>query len=121
VRKLIVLAVMAFAFAACAKKQHVGDLDLSAKVSIAVVNNFIPVDQFTIYMVNANGGQLLLGTASPNRTQKFTYQPTTATDKFTLVAQATNGRRLSSQQFTLQNLESVTWDLRSNMIQFYEP
>ena len=51
-RKLIAVTAMALALAGCHKKQHVGDLDLSPKVSIAVVNNFTPLDQFTVYMVS---------------------------------------------------------------------
>ena len=119
-KRLIAATITVLALAACSKKQPVGEVNLSPKVEVTVVNNFIPVDQVTVFMVNANGGQMILGTVSPSRTQRFSYQPTTATDKFTLVAQSTNGRKLSSQLFTLVNLVSLTWDLRSNMVQFYE-
>ena len=120
-RKLIAVAAMAFAIAACAKKQQPGDLDLSPKIAIVVVNNVTPLDQFTVYMVSSSGGQQVLGTASPNRSQRFAYQPVNATDKFILVAQSASGRKLSSQQFSLQNLSSLTWDIRANIIQFFEP
>lgn len=120
-RNLIAAAMVAFSLAACAKKQPVGDLNLSPRVSITVQNNFTPVDQVQVFMTTQTGGQQVLGTVSPGRTVKFNYQPTNANDKFTLVAQMTNGRKLMSQVFSLVNAESVSWDLRSNTMQIYEP
>lgn len=120
-KRFVAATVIALAAAACHKQQQLGELNLSPKVSIVVVNNYTPADQMQVFMVNQNGGKQLLGTVSPGRTAKFSYTPTSAVDKFTLVAQTTSGRSIPSQIFTLVNAESITWDLRSNTMQIFEP
>ena len=107
--------------AGCAKPKPVGDLNLSATVTIQIDNNYMPPDQVQVYIANQNGGQYLLGSVSPGRSVKFTYAPTNATDKFALIAQGTGGAKRSSQIFSLLNLTSLRWDLKTNTVVFYEP
>lgn len=107
-------------FAGCAKPQTTVDISMSPTVEIEVLNNYSPPVQVTVFIVGSYGGRQVLGTVSTGRTQKFSYQPTTASDKFTLIAQAASGALITSNAFSLVNLQTVSWDMESNLIKFYE-
>jgi hypothetical protein len=116
-----VVAIVAVAAAvACTPKKQVEDVQLSPTVIVEINNNYNPPDQVTVYMFAQSGGRQVLGSVSPRQKVRFTYRPTNASEKFTLVAQATSGRKMTSQQFTLVNAVSLTWELLSNTMQFYE-
>ena len=115
------VALVALTFVGCAKKQPELEVSLSPKIIIEVTNNYNPPDQVQIFVEAQTGARQLLGVVSPGRKGTFNFQPTNATDKFTLVAQTPNGTRRPSQAFTLVNAQSMTWDLRSNTLQIFEP
>ena len=108
------------AFAGCSKPQPTGEPSLSPSVTLEVVNNFSPPVQVTVFIVGQYGGRQVLGTLSPGRKGSFTYRPTNATDKFSFLAQSSSGRAISTQLFSLINVESVSWDMDVNLIKFYE-
>jgi uncharacterized lipoprotein YajG len=120
-RKMMAAVAAAVLLAGCAKQQPVTEMSLSPKVMVQVTNNFSPPDQVTVFIVNQTGSRQVLGSVSPGQKKSFPYQPTSAVDKFSLVAQATQGGKMTSQIFTLVNAESVVWDLRSNTLQIMEP
>ena len=111
---------VALALAACATKKQPEDVSMSPEVTLEVVNNFSPPVQVTAFIQSSSGGRRTLGTVSPGRTQRFTYSPTNASDRFTFIAQASGGRTASSQTFTLINVMTATWDMQSNLVRFAE-
>ena len=115
------LVLAAAALGACAHKPQPESVDLSPSVSLVVVNNINPPIQVTVYIVPATGGRQVLGTVSNGQRARFTYRPTNASDRFTFLAQVTSSRRISSPTFTLINVETATWDMSTNLVQFYEP
>ena len=119
-RKVLALLAVTSLLAACSKPQPETEASLSPKVSIVVNNNFTPPGQVTVYIMSQSGFRQTLGNVSPGQKITFSYQPTNATDKFTLVAQGNGGRRMTSQAFTLINATSITWDMQSNMTQTFE-
>jgi hypothetical protein len=119
-RKVLAVLAAALTIAACPKQQPETDSSLSPKVTIVVNNNFTPPAQFTVYIVSQSGFRQTLGNVSPGQKMSFSYQPTNATDKFTLIGQGNGGRKMSSQTFTLINATSVTWDMSTNMTQTFE-
>jgi hypothetical protein len=117
--KWIALPLAVLAVAACHKQQRKGDMIMSPTVSVEVTNNFTPPDQVTVFILTDSGQRQLLGTASPGRTLKFSYQPGNASSKFTLLAQRSGGGNITSQQFTCVDAVRIGWDLRSNLVQVY--
>ena len=120
-RTFIAAFAAAAVLAACHKQQRIGEMSLSPKVVIQVNNNFTPPDQVTVFITSQTGTKVMLGTVSPGRKGTFNYQPTLASDRFSLLAQTTQGQTMTSQLFTLVDAESVMWDLRSNTMQITEP
>ena len=119
-RSWISTIAAAAALTACASKQQVENVQLSPTVQLEVTNNFSPPDQVTVFVVTQSGGRQLLGSVGPGQRGRFTYRPTSASDKFMLRAQWTSGRTMTSQPFTLVNATSVAWGLQQNTIQIYE-
>lgn len=112
-----VLAVLVTA--ACHHTPRAGDVIMSPTVEIQVTNNLSPPDQVTVYIVDENRGRQMLGTVSPGRVAKFSFQPNSATNRFQLVAQPSNGRSVLSSPFTLTDARIIAWDMRSSLIQVY--
>ncbi|HUO52006.1 MAG TPA: hypothetical protein VMT93_05780 [Gemmatimonadaceae bacterium] len=116
----ILVAVAVASLAGCAKKTVKPDQSLSPAVELEVVNNLNPPAQVTVFVSSAFSGRQVLGTVSPGRTMRFTYTPTNATDKFAFLAQFASGRWATSPTFTLSNVQTVQWDMTTNMVRFYE-
>lgn len=117
-RILVIMA--AFALVACAPKKQPEDVSLSPSVTLEVTNSTTPPVQVTVFIKSATGGRRTLGTVSPSRTERFTYAPTNASETFNFIAQVPGGRTLTSQGFTLVNVQTATWDMQSNLVRFME-
>jgi hypothetical protein len=114
------LALAAWVASGCHKKLHQGGVDLSPDVAIQVTNNLNPPGNFSIYIVDENGGQRLLGEIGPNRTQTWHFRPTSSTARFRLVATAAPSGEERSQLFTLSNAAGIAWDMRTNFVAVQE-
>ena len=106
---------------ACAHKPQPEEVQLSPNVSVVVENTLNPPVQVSVFIVPATGGRQVLGTVSPGQSGRFSYQPTSASQQFQLVAQASSGRTLTSPPFTLVNVVTATWNLDQNLVRFSEP
>lgn len=105
-------------FGSCAKHARTGGIDMSPQIDLVVVNNLNPPIPFTLYVATENGSLQLMGTVRASRTESFHYRPLSSAERCRLVGRIAGGPELVSQIFTLTDVGGVTWDVRSNSVQF---
>lgn len=112
VRTSMLVLLLAVGAAACSSSSQTGaDTTPSAGQGVAfqVTNDLVPPTSITVWLVPETGSRRRLGTLDPNGAQTFTYSPGDRSMDFRLQVEATDGRNVSSQPFTLQGATSVRW------------
>lgn len=114
---LFAMALMVVAVLSACASGGMGQGDAGPAAASVVVNNNLTVPtSLTIHLVPESGVRRLLGSVSPGGTEQLPVRGALVAGRYRLLARTTGGTDLVSDPFTITEGETVTWDLRSNMI-----
>jgi hypothetical protein len=97
-----------------------GDTVIATEILVQVTNDRIPPANYTIFVVGPSIGRIILGDLPMNQTKAFTFRAGNLNGYYRLIAQASGGGELPSQNFNLTpTLRFVQWGLMANTILQY--
>src|SRR5690606_9688858 len=88
----------------------------SGGLAIRVTHDLVPPASITVWITNEMGSRRRLGTIAPDAQQEFSYSPISQSMEHRLVAEAMDGREVTSDAFVPAGIAVVTWSPRSPVL-----
>jgi hypothetical protein len=89
---------------------------LDGEVLIQVEHNSQAASALAIHIVDHSGIRHRLGVVAPGQVETFGLGGIILAGRYTLLAEAADGRTLQSRPFSLVREEGVSWDVRVNRV-----
>jgi len=112
-RKLV-LGLAALMVTACAS--GTAGAGGSGGLRVRVTNDLVPPASITVWITNEMGSRRRLGTIAPDAQQEFSYSPVSQSMEHRLVAEAMDGREITSDAFVPAGIAAVIWGPRSPVL-----
>jgi hypothetical protein len=114
----IVLAVVLVALSACASSR--GTQAEENPVHVRVQNTVMPPTALTISILPVTGSRRTIGFVAPSETKVLDFGASVPVGPHRLLAEATDGSALASRQFTVDEGDTIEWNVRANMIRVHD-
>ncbi|MBW3661089.1 MAG: hypothetical protein KY397_05595 [Gemmatimonadetes bacterium] len=112
----LVTALGAIAVATACASGGSGGEEGGVEARVEVINEVQPPSTVSVYMDEEVGGRTLLGTVAPMATRTLPVRSFRSNANYRLEARTDGGREIVSGRFTLNPGETVTWNLRTNVL-----
>ncbi|HEX7089518.1 MAG TPA: hypothetical protein VF192_05240 [Longimicrobiales bacterium] len=110
-RGLVAAGCLALVLAACASGGNGGGArtDPGRALAVRVTNDLVPPAQITVWIVSEMGSRRRLGTVQPDQKGEFSYVPVSPGLQHRLIAEAVDGREVTSDPFIPEGVAAVSW------------
>lgn len=112
--RLIAPAALPLLVAACASGAR--GRTSASDVLVEVTNDLVPPTAVTVRVVSSSGRRSVVGGVAPSETRTLRYSESSYPGRFTLLADPSTGREVSSASFALFAGAHVVWSLRTNTL-----
>jgi len=85
-------------------------------LTVRVTNDLVPPASITVWITNELGSRRRLGTVAPDAQQEFAYSPISQSMEHRLIAEAMDGREVTSDAFVPAGIAAVMWSPRSPVV-----